>query len=62
MVVAAAACIRGQEAMGHLTPSHDHLWMHLDAVTLTGCFLAVGATLCRSAEPDHRLPCSGAGG
>jgi hypothetical protein len=42
--------------MGHLTPSHDHLWVCLDAATLTGCFLAAGAALCRPAEPDHRLP------
>jgi hypothetical protein len=34
----APAChrARGQEAMGHLTPSRDHLWMRLDATTLTG--------------------------
>jgi hypothetical protein len=36
---------RGQEAMGHLMPSHDRLWMHLDAVTLTGPFLVVGNRL-----------------
>jgi hypothetical protein len=42
--------------MGHLTPSHDHLWMRLDATTLTGLFLIAGAALCRPAEPDHRLP------
>jgi hypothetical protein len=42
--------------MGHLTLSRDHLWMRLDATTLTGRFLAIGAALYRSAEPDHRLP------
>jgi hypothetical protein len=57
MAVAAAACIRGQEAMGHLTPSRDHFWMRLDVATLTGRFLAAGAALCRPAEPDHRLLC-----
>jgi hypothetical protein len=30
--------------------------MRLDATTLTGRFLAIGAALYRSAEPDHRLP------
>jgi hypothetical protein len=56
MAAAAAACIRGQEAMDHLTPSRGHLWMRLDAANLTGRFLATGAALCRSAEPDHHLP------
>jgi hypothetical protein len=31
--------------MGHLTPSRDHLWMCLDAVTLTGPSLTAGAVL-----------------
>jgi hypothetical protein len=36
---------RDQEAMGHLTPSRDRLWMRLDAATLTGPFLIVGNRL-----------------
>jgi hypothetical protein len=36
---------RSQEAMGHLTPSRDHLWMRLNAATLTGPFLVVGNRL-----------------
>jgi hypothetical protein len=52
----AAACLRGQEATGHLTPSRDRLRVRLAALVLVlPSAAAVGDPLAGAASPANLL-------